>query len=129
LVAEYRHCHQFRAGEQIIFRSDRIEINIRRCRFVGLLGAQSIDLTMPDGTPGNESDDVLTLTVMARLKRVGREMRMLVENTDDLRNIAREERVSGAYVYCLLRLPSLAPDIVTIPWSTPFCIVLGSSAA
>lgn len=68
---------------------------------------------MQDGTPGNESDDVLTLTVMARLKRVGREMRMLVENTDDLRNIARKEQVSGAYVYCLLRLPTLAPDIVT----------------
>jgi hypothetical protein len=123
-------------------RPDRVEINIRRSRLVGLLGAQSIDLTMPDGMPGNEPDDVLTLTVMARLKRVGREMRMLVENTDGqttadpgllriiarahdiqarlmqntdltVRNIAREERVSGAYVYCLLRLPTLAPDIIT----------------
>lgn len=64
-------------------RPDRVEINIRRCRLVELLGAQSIDPTMQDGMPGNESDDVLTLTVTARLKRVGREMRMLVENTDD----------------------------------------------
>ena len=123
-------------------RPDRVEINIRRCRLVELLGAQSIDPTMQDGMPGNESDDVLTLTVMARLKRVGREMRMLVENADDqtaadpsllriiarahdiqarliqntdltVQDIAREERVSGAYVYCLLRLPSLAPDIIT----------------
>jgi site-specific DNA recombinase len=123
-------------------KPDRVEINIRRCRLVGLLGAQSIDLTMQDGMPGNESDDVLTLTVPARLKRVGREMRMLVENTDDqttadpgllrivtrahyiharliqntdltVRVIARQERVSGAYIYRLLRLPSLAPDIIT----------------
>jgi hypothetical protein len=27
--------------------------------------------------------------------------------------IARQEKVSGAYVYRLLRLPSLAPDIIT----------------
>jgi len=123
-------------------RPDRVEINIRRCRLVGLLGAQSIDLTMQDGMPGNESDDVLTLTVTARLKRVGREMRMLVENsygqttadpgllrivarahdiqarlmqnTDlTVHVIARQEQVSGAYVYRLLRLPSLAPDIIT----------------
>jgi DNA invertase Pin-like site-specific DNA recombinase len=123
-------------------KPDRVEINIRRCRLVGLLDAQSIDLTMQDGMPGNESDDVLTLTVPARLKRVGREMRMLVENADDqttadhgllrivtrahyiharlmqnadltVRVIARQERVSGAYIYRLLRLPSLAPDIIT----------------
>jgi site-specific DNA recombinase len=79
---------------------------------------------------------------VARLKRVGREMRMIVENSDDqtaadpsllriiarahdiqerliqntdltVHDIAREEGVSGAYVYCLLRLPSLSPDIVT----------------
>jgi site-specific DNA recombinase len=122
-------------------RPDRVEINIRRCRLVGLLGAQSIDLTMQDGMPGNESDDVLTLTVKARLKRVGREMRMLVENTDDqttadlglLRIVARahdiqarlmqntdltvhviahQDRVSANYVYRLLRLPLLAPDII-----------------
>ena len=75
-----------------------------------------------------------------RLKRVGRELRMLVANADDakpadpslLRIIARahriqarliqntrlsvhdiacEEGVSAAYLYTLLRLPWLAPDI------------------
>ena len=76
------------------------------------------------------------------LKRVGREMRMLVENADDqtaadpsllriiarahdiharltqnpkltVHDIAREEQVSAAYLYSLLRLPWLAPDIAT----------------
>lgn len=82
------------------------------------------------------------MTVMARLQRVGREMRMLVENSDDqtsadpglLRIVARahdiqerlmentdltvhviasQERVSANYVYRLLRLPTLAPDIIS----------------
>jgi site-specific DNA recombinase len=30
-----------------------------------------------------------------------------------VRDIAREERVTAAYIYTLLRLPWLAPDIVT----------------
>jgi site-specific DNA recombinase len=123
-------------------RSDRLEIQIRQRRLVELLTGQPINPTMHDQLPSKESDDVLTLIVAARLKRVGREMRMLVENSDDqtaadpsllriiarahdiqerliqntdltVHDIAREEEVSGAYVYCLLRLPSLAPDIVT----------------
>ena len=78
----------------------------------------------------------------ARLQRVGREMKMLVDNTDDqtaadpglLRIVARahdiqerlmqnpdltvptiasQERVIRGYVSRLLRLPSLAPDIIT----------------
>ena len=73
---------------------------------------------------------------------IGREMRMLVEGADDqtaadpsllrviarahdlqgrlsqntdltVHDIAREERVSAAYIYTLLRLPWLAPDITT----------------
>ena len=95
---------------------------------------------MQDQKLDRESDDVVTLTAPARLKRVGREMRMLVENSDDqtaadpsllriiarahdiqarliqntkltVHDIAREERVSAAYIYNLLRLPWLAPDI------------------
>jgi site-specific DNA recombinase len=82
------------------------------------------------------------LTVKARLQRVGREMRMLVENADGqtsadpglLRIIARahniqerlmqdtdltvpaiasHERLTIGYLSRLLRLPSLAPDIIT----------------
>ena len=94
------------------------------------------------GTPDNEAEDVLTLTVRARLQRVGREMKMLVENTDDqteadpallrivarahdiqerltqkggltLHAIASQEHVTSGYVSRLLRLSSLAPDIIT----------------
>jgi site-specific DNA recombinase len=94
------------------------------------------------GTPDNQAKDVLTLTVRARLQRVGREMKMLVENTDGqtradpalLRIVARahdiqkrlmhnseltlpvmasQEHVTPGYVSRLLRLPSLAPDIIT----------------
>ena len=123
-------------------RSDRIEIKVHRPRLVKLLSTHEIDLTVQDQMPDVESDDTLTLMVTARLKRVGREMRILVENADDqaiadpsllrviarahdiqerliqntdltVHDIARQEQVSGAYVYYLLRLPSLAPDIVT----------------
>jgi hypothetical protein len=123
-------------------RPDRVEINIRRERLLDLLAAQAIDLTAQGGKPGNESDNVLTLMVTARLRCVGREMRLLVENTDDqttadpgllrivarahdvqarlmqntdltVHGIANQERVSANYVYRLLRLPSLAPDIIT----------------
>jgi site-specific DNA recombinase len=126
---------------RVEIRSDRVAITVCRGRLTELL-AGSIDLTMQHQRPTTAPGDVLTLTVPARLKRVGREMRMLVENSDDqtpadpsllriiarahdiqarliqnaeltVHDIAREEQVSGAYVYSLLRLPSLAPDIVT----------------
>ena len=127
---------------RIDIKPDRVEINIPRSRLVALLAAQAIDLTTQEGQTDSDSNDILTLTVMARLQRVGREMRMLVENTDDqttadpglLRIVARaheiqerlmqntdltvhviasQERVSANYVYRLLRLPTLAPDIIT----------------
>ena len=95
---------------------------------------------MRNQTPDRDSNDVVTLMAPARLKRVGREMRMLVENADEqtaadpsllriiarahdiqgrlsqnteltVHDIAREERVTAAYIYTLLRLPWLAPDI------------------
>ena len=123
-------------------RPDRVEINIRRCYLIELLDSQSINQTTQGRKSDKKSEDVLTLTVRARLQRVGREMRMLVEKTDDqttgdpglLRIVARaheiqerlmqntdltvhviasQERVSANYVYRLLRLPTLAPDIIT----------------
>jgi len=122
-------------------RSDCVDITLSRCRLSELL-AGSIDLTMQHQAPTNTPDDFLRLTVPVSLKRVGREMRMLVENADDqtaadpsllrilarahhiqarliqnpeltVHHIAREERVSAAYLYTLLRLPWLAPDITT----------------
>ena len=119
---------------------DRVEIKISRHRLAAFLAGQPVDPTMRDHKSDRNSDDVLTLAVPASLKRVGREMRMLVGNSDDqtatdlsllriiarahdiqarlgqnakltVHDIARDERVSATYVYNLLRLPWLAPDI------------------
>jgi site-specific DNA recombinase len=127
---------------RVAVNPDCIEINISRSRLAELLAGQSIDLTTPDRRLDRKSHDIETLTAPARLKRVGREMRMLVENADDqmaadpsllriiarahdiqgrlsqnteltVHHIAREERVTAAYIYTLLRLPWLAPDITT----------------
>src|SRR5450631_81629 len=122
-------------------RSDRVDITLSRGRLTELLAGSS-DLMMQHQAPANATDDMLMLTVPVGLKRVGREMRMLVENADDqtaadpsllrimarahdiqarliqnpklsVHDIAREEHVSAAYLYTLLRLPWLAPDITT----------------
>jgi site-specific DNA recombinase len=127
---------------RVDIRPDYVEINVRRSRLVEMLGTDSIDLVMQRVTPDNEAKDVLTLTVRARLRRVGREMKMLVENTDNeteadlallrivarahdiqerlmqksgltLHAIASQEHVTPGYVSRLLRLSSLAPDIIT----------------
>ena len=121
---------------------DHVEIKISRDRIAALLTGHPIDPTIQDHKSIRGSDDVLTLTVPARLMRVGREMRMLAGNSDDqavtnpsllriiarahdiqarlvqntkltVHDVARDERVSAAYVYNLLRLPWLAPDITT----------------
>jgi hypothetical protein len=125
---------------RVEIKPEQIDIDISRRRLAALLAEQSIDLTTQNESPERDSDDVLTLVAPARLKRVGREMRMLVENSDDhtaadpsllriiarahalqacliqntkltVHDIAREERVTAAYIYNLLRLPWLAPDI------------------
>jgi site-specific DNA recombinase len=127
---------------RVDIRPDCVEITVHRSRLVELLGLGSIDLVTHQGPPDNEAKDVLTLTVRARLQRVGREMKMLVENTDDqtkadpgllrivarahdiqerlmqkrgltLHAIASQEHVTPGYVSRLLRLPSLAPDVIT----------------
>jgi site-specific DNA recombinase len=125
---------------RVVINSDRIEINIPRLRLAALLAGQSIDPKIRDHKLDCDADDVVTLVAPARLKRVGREMKMVVENSEDqttadpsllriiarahdiqarlihhneltVHDIAREERVSAAYIYNLLRLPWLAPDI------------------
>ena len=122
---------------RVEIRSDRVDITLSRCRLTELL-AGSIDLKMQHQAPTNAPGDFLTLTVPVSLKRVGREMRVLVENAQDqtaadpsllrilarahhiqarliqnpeVHHIAREQHVSAAYLYTLLRLPWLAPDI------------------
>jgi site-specific DNA recombinase len=122
--------------------ADRIDISLSRQRLADLLAGQSIDLTMPNKKLDRASNDAVILTVPARLKRAGREMRILVNGSDDQRtadlsllriitrahdvqrrlsqntkltvhDIAREEGVTAAYLFNLLRLPWLAPDITT----------------
>jgi site-specific DNA recombinase len=121
-------------------KREQIEINISRHRLAALLAGQSINMEMQDREPNRDCDDVIVLAVSARLKRAGREMKVLVDNADGgtaidisllriiarahdiqarlnqnteltVHDIAREERVSAAYIYNLLRLPWLAPDI------------------
>jgi hypothetical protein len=88
------------------------------------------------------SDSVLTLTTPIQLARVGEQMKLLVEDADDnrepdmgllrvltraydvqrrlcddpsltVRGIARQEQITSNYLYVVLRLRWLAPDIVT----------------
>lgn len=126
---------------RVDLKPDRVEIKMRRRSLVELLQAQSTEPAI-HSSADTASEHLLTLKVKARLQRVGREMRMLVENADDqtladpglLRIIARahdiherliqstdvplhaaasQERVTPGYISRLLRLPLLAPDIVT----------------
>ncbi len=126
---------------RVEIRSDRIDIMLSRSRLTDLLSG-SLDPKMEHRGSPDPPGDPLTLTVPASLKRAGREMRMLVENAGDqtfpdpsllriiarahhiqarmmqnptlsVHDIAREEHVSAAYLYTLLRLPWLAPDITT----------------
>lgn len=81
-------------------RSDRVDIRICQRRLAELLAAQATNLPLKTN---DDPTDVLTLTVMARLQRVGCEMRMLVENSEDqttadpglLRIVARAHDIPG----------------------------------
>ena len=113
---------------RIDIRPDCVEIIVRRSRLVELLGSGLIDLVTQRGTPDNEANDVLTLTVRARLQRVGREMKMLVENADDqteadpalLRIVARahdiQERLmqkSGLTLHAIASQEHVTPGYVS----------------
>jgi site-specific DNA recombinase len=84
---------------------ERIEINIARHRLAALLAGQSIDLKQTERRH-RDSDDFIRLVVPASLKRVGREVRMLVENSDDqtapdhslLRVIARAHDIQARLI-------------------------------
>ena len=68
---------------RVTIYSDRIETALCRSRAAELLAGQSIDLAAQHQRTDPASHDVMTLRLSARLKRVGREMRMLVEGADD----------------------------------------------
>jgi site-specific DNA recombinase len=121
---------------------DCVKIDVCRRDLVEVLAGPSIDLATKDQKPTHPPEDVITLTTHVKLRRAGREMKMLVDDPDDrtsmdmsllrivarahdiqaslaqntkltVHDIAREEGVTAAYIYTLLRLPWLAPDITT----------------
>jgi len=127
---------------RVDIRADCVEINVRRSCLINLLSKDSIDSAIQGDRHEQDANDILTLKVPARLQRVGREMKMLVEDSDKetkadpgllriiarahdlqeramqnngltLHAIASQEHVTPGYVSRLLRLPSLAPDIIT----------------
>jgi hypothetical protein len=127
---------------RIDIRAEHVEIRVYRQRLRDLLRVQSINLLAPPQPTRDQPGDILRFKVKARLQRVGREMKLVVHNADDraaadpglLRIVARahdfqerlmqdpdltvpaiasQERLTIGYLSRLLRLPSLAPDIVT----------------
>jgi hypothetical protein len=127
---------------RIDIRAEHIEIRLDRPRLHNLLQARSLESLLANSTPSSHPGDILKVKVKARLQRVGREMKLVVHNAEDrvaadpglLRIVARahdfqerliedpdltvpciasQERLTIGYLSRLLRLPSLAPDIVT----------------
>jgi hypothetical protein len=127
---------------RVTIYSDRIEIAVSRDCTAALLAGASINLAVQPHNAVPAPHDAMTLRAPARLQRVGREMRMLLEGADKkaeadpsllrliarahdiqgrlsqnteltVHDVARQERVTAAYIYTLLRLPWLAPDITT----------------
>jgi hypothetical protein len=128
--------------QRIDITAEHVEIRVYRQALHDLLAAQSIEPILVAPTPRNHDAPVVTLKIEARLQRVGREMKLVVENAANqaepdpglLRIIVRahdfherlilnpdltvpaiasKERLTIGYLSRLLRLPSLAPDIVT----------------
>lgn len=125
---------------QVELRSETVKIEIFRQRLASVLQAPDGERPDLGATGVSSSEDIATLTIAARLQRSGREMRMIVQNASDQRSpdtallrvlarshdfqarltqdpdpavneIARCEKLTAAYVYSILRLPWLAPDI------------------
>jgi DNA invertase Pin-like site-specific DNA recombinase len=126
---------------RIDIRAEHVEIRVHQGWLHGLLQARSLEALLADRAPERRPVDILKLKVKARLQRVGREMKLVVHNAEDraqadpglLRIVARahdfherlahdpnltvpaiasQERLTIGYLSRLLRLPSLAPDIV-----------------
>jgi hypothetical protein len=89
---------------------------------------------MQHQAPTNAPGDLLGLTVPVGLKRVGREMRMLVENADDqspadpglLRIIARAHHIQARLIQNpKLTVPDIARSECRQPTSIPSCAFPG----
>jgi site-specific DNA recombinase len=119
---------------------DGVKIDVCQDRLAALLSSNDLDITYD--RPMDPPNLVLTLTAPVQLTRVGREMKLLVDDSNDNRSpdlsllrvvtrahdvqrrlaedttltvhdIAREQRITPKYLYTLLRLRWLAPDITT----------------
>jgi DNA invertase Pin-like site-specific DNA recombinase len=119
---------------------ENVKINVSLDHLAALLGCEPGEWAPNKPIP--PSDHVVTLTAPAQLTRVGREIKLLVDDSDDSRSpdlgllrvvtrahdvqrrlaenptltvhdIAREDHVTSDYLYILLRLHWLAPDITT----------------
>jgi site-specific DNA recombinase len=115
---------------------------VLRQRLRGLLQPQSVEQPLAVPGTARHPGDILKLEVKARLQRVGREMKLVIYNAEDQRQadpgllrivarahdfherlvqdpdltvpaIASQERLTIGYLSRLLRLPALAPDIIT----------------
>jgi hypothetical protein len=123
-------------------RPDCVKIDVSHSRLAALLASASVDLPIQHQDKTDGSDRNLALMAPVHLKRVGREMKLLVDDPGDNRapdmgllrivarahdfqtrlaedtnltvhDVASEEGVTAAYIYVLLRLRWLAPDITT----------------
>lgn len=117
-----------------------VSIDVSQVRLAALLESNHTELPR-DPTTGS-SGPILTLKIPIQLARVGEQMKLLVEDADDnrepdmallrvltraydvqqrlcddpslkVREIARQEQITSNYLYVILRLRWLAPDIVT----------------
>ena len=142
LDAEYLRALLLAIVTKVQVHSDRIDVTLDQMGVARWLNAKA-DKQQPVHPGGCDREQHLTvLTIRARLKRTGIEMRMVVDDGSEpanvdpvlvrllvrahairarllqdpsltLKEIAAEEGVGGPYVSRLVRLAFLAPDIVT----------------
>ena len=125
---------------RVIVRRKGLGIQISQDRLNALLFADVKSLAMTSG--GERPDRILVLTVGTKLRRAGREMKLVIDEPNNggipdmallrvvarardvqvrleadtnltVKDIASAEGVTSAYIYSLLRLRWLAPSIVT----------------
>jgi len=127
---------------RIQVHTDRIDIVLNQIRLAHWLGGTDSHGERPPETQSDTDDHFVTLTIPARLKRTGREMKIVVKDGSDpaipdsslvrvlirahvIRNrlladrsltldeIAKSEDMVPSYATRLFRLTILAPDIVS----------------
>lgn len=127
---------------RVTVHSDHLSIEISRSQLSTLLTSSMANLPTFAPELAKEADNLFTLDAAARLQRHGKEMKLLIDDpatiahvdeslvrlvaraydiqsrlnedpTLTVHDIASEERVGAPYIYILLRLAWLAPDIVT----------------